>query len=309
MFLAYLLTLSPFAVAQLSSLPRTEVRLEPKFTVGEKYNTREVIHRRQTVGPHGSKPETTNVSVEWNTEVTEAGMGQGWKGTTKIHYLSAELKTSFGTAKFDSTNPDLEPDGPLDSLYRNYFLKLNEATLDWRLPDVGDSIAKATFGIDLIDNNYVMASFADFSALPRKRAVSVGDRWEGLEKLNIDNMRSLIIRRRFEYVGRVARSREMPAGPDVDEVTASDLSARYEDKGESNSITAKLKSSDINVKTGKHTFFFDRTVGRIIAQHGVLEINGSLKYEVRGKGVDWTLELLIDYDCKEVPRAATKGAE
>lgn len=301
MFLAYLLTLSPFAVAQLSSLPRTEVTLEPKLTVGGKYNTREVVHRRQTIGPHGSKPETTDVSVEWNTEIIEAGTGQGWKGRTKIDYLSAELKTSSGTAKFDSTNPDLEPSGPLDSLYRNYFLKLNEAAFDWRLPDVGDRIAKATFGIDLIDNNYAMASFADFSALPRKRAVSVGDTWERVEKLNIDNMRSLIVRRRFEYVGRVARPREMAAGAEVDEVTANDLSARYEDKGESNSITAKLKSSEVNVKRGKHTFFFDQTVGRIIAQHGVLEVNGSLKYEVRGKGVGWTLKLLIDYDCKELP--------
>jgi hypothetical protein len=286
----------PLVLCQIPVDLAAPVLMEPKVQAGAAYVSRETIHRSHAIGPRGTKIEKSDVTVTWKTEFKPTQGTKVVTGMSSANYIDANLELPGGVVRFDSTNPNVKGTSPLQPLMRDYFLKLKEHSVSWH---PGGEHRRVTTGIDFVDNNYVIGSFADWSPLPES-AVTPGETWNVVQNLRIDNLRTLVLDRRYEYIGSVTKQQDGAVARQIDKIRAQDVSVRYEDKGEPNTVTAKLRSADVAVSRTDHVYLFDRALGRIIERQGELRVHGPLKYELGGEEMDWAIDFRIEYHCEEV---------
>ncbi|HUY32199.1 MAG TPA: hypothetical protein VMV69_05415 [Pirellulales bacterium] len=301
----------PVFLAQTVSLAvaQAQVTLKHKFTEGATYKTREARKIKQSIGLGN-----TNINGKSDVNMTTTmvcGQRDSEKNLayeTTFDSIVADLEGFGSRIKFDSANPDAKSDNPIIEAVLDTFRKMKDMTLTFTLDKDNQLIS-----VDGLDEGSWLST-DDFKQFQKDRLnllpsepVKPGDTWERSEEINLGQGAMFVIHRKYKYAGTTAKSPKDKDGPKLDKITAVDLSVEYKVIGDS--LPIEVKESDLKVGSTKHTYLFDRELGRMVDERGEMQVKGSIKTSVMGTEVDGTLDLTMEERRQDVEvKQADKGA-
>jgi hypothetical protein len=286
-------------LAQTGSLAVAQVALKPKEVEGATYKTRETQKITQTLSLNGQNLDTkADVIMTTQTAFGQRDAEGGLTYKTTFVSILADMELYGSKVKFDSANPDVKSDSPIADIVLDAFRKLKDSTLTVKLDKDGQvvSVEGIQEGTGLAPDSIKNANAQRLNRLPAE-AVKPGDTWERDEEADLGQGQILAVKRKYEYVGTTPKFPTVKNSPQLDKITATDLSVEYKVKGDANPIT--VKESDLKVGNSKHTFLFDRDAGRFVDEQSELQVKGVLKLLVMGMELD-LVDLKIETGRREI---------
>jgi len=273
-------------VAQTAPLAMAQVTLKPKVTEGATYKTRETQKVTQTLSLNGQNLDTnSDVTITSQTDYGQRSADKSLSYKTTFVSVLADMDLYGTKVKFDSAKPDAKSDNPIADIVLDAFRKIKDTTLtftldgDNRLVTV-DGIKEGT-GISADDLKSAHRQSND--RLPAE-AVKPGDSWDRTEQMELGQGQILVVKRKYEYAGTTPKFPTVKDSPQLDKITATDLTVEFKVKGEANPIT--VNECDLKVAESKNTFLFDREAGRFVDAQTALKIEGVLKLAVAGMALE-----------------------
>ncbi|HEV3024219.1 MAG TPA: DUF6263 family protein, partial [Pirellulales bacterium] len=261
--------------------------------------TRETQKITQTLSLNGQNLDTkADVIMTTQTAFGQRDAEGGLTYKTTFVSILADMELYGSKVKFDSANPDVKSDSPIADIVLDAFRKLKDSTLTVKLDKDGQvvSVEGIQEGTGLAPDSIKNANAQRLNRLPAE-AVKPGDTWERDEEADLGQGQILAVKRKYEYVGTTPKFPTVKNSPQLDKITATDLSVEYKVKGDANPIT--VKESDLKVGNSKHTFLFDRDAGRFVDEQSELQVKGVLKLLVMGMELD-LVDLKIETGRREI---------
>jgi len=283
-------------LAQTASPVLAQVTLKLKFTEGATYKVREVRKIAQTIGLGTTNIEgKSDITTKTTTVCGQRDEEKNLTYKTTFDSIVAELQGFGSKVKFDSAKLDTKSENALLEAALENFRKMLESTLTVTLDKDNQFVSvEVGFeqGAELYFEEIKTAFVQNINRFPTE-PVKKGDTWERTEEVNLGEGQMFVIHRKFQYAGTTDKG-----SAKLDKITATDLSVEYVVKDEDAPV--KVKESDLKVESSKHTFLFDRKLGRVVDEQGELRVKGSIKVSVMGMDIDGTFDLKVDEHRQDV---------
>jgi hypothetical protein len=300
-----------------SQQAQAQVKLEYKFTEGDKLTYKTTSKTKQVLTLQGKEVETESDQVVVSSQtVGSRRADSSIPVEEKVESLRAELSLPGGNnVTFDSTNPDAKIDNPALAFLGELFKLAGET----RYTIVLDKRNK----VQAIEGAEKMVEKAEKLSPPARDAISdrmntdklkarfeqehgnvpdvlcrPGEPWERTEVLDVGGGQTLVFKKRYEYVGT-----EKKGDKSLEKITSKCTGVEFKQDPAANS-PLKLVKGDLKVEESTGTLLFDRENGRVFSATGKTRLKGDMMtFSFQNTELPGALDLTIDSNVELQPVA------
>jgi hypothetical protein len=300
-----------------SQQAQAQVKLEYKFTEGDKLTYKATTKTKQVLTLQGMDIETESDQVAVSSRTV--GKRRADSSTPiedKVESLRVELSLPGGmNLTVDSTVPDAKIDNPALA-FLGEILKLAGETSYTIVLDNRNKV-QAIEGIEKVLEK------ADKLSQPARDAIREqlnadklktrfeqehgnvpdvlcrpGEPWERTEVLDVGSGQTLVFKKRYEYVGT-----EKKGDKTLDKISFKCTGAELKQDPDANS-PLKLVKGDLKVDDSAGSLLFDRENGRVVSSTGKTRLKGEMMtFSYQGTELPGALDLTIESNVELQPAA------
>jgi hypothetical protein len=298
-----------------SQQARAQVKLEYKFTEGDKLTYKSTTKTKQVLTLQGMDIETESDQVVVSSRTI--GKRRADSSTPiedKVESLRAELSLPGGNnVTLDSTNPDAKIDNPALAFLGEVFKLAGETSytivLDNRnkvqaiegvekLLEKADKLSPPARDVigDRMKTDKLKARFEqEYGNLPDVLC-RPGEPWERTEVLDVGSGQTLIFKKRYEYVGT-----EKKGDKTLDKISSKCIGIELKQDPAAHS-PLKVVKGDLKVEDSAGTILFDRENGRVFSATAKTRMKGDMMtFSYEGNELPGALDLTIDSNAELQP--------
>jgi hypothetical protein len=270
-----------------SQAAQAQVKLEHKYTEGQKLTYKTTAKTHQTLTLMGMEIETS----EERSMITSMTTGKRRADSTlpverKVESLRSEMNLPGGmNLKFDTADPNAKIDAPGLAFLGDLLKLAGEVVYTVVLDD--HNKVKAIEGTeklkekaeklegpakDLMSKQFesekLKKSFEQESQILPDVLARPGDTWERSQTIEIGGGQTLSFRKKFEYTGT-----EKKGDKSLDKISSKIIEVKYETDPDSN-LPLKPVKSDLKPESSEGTILFDREGGHVVTSTDKVRIKG-----------------------------------
>jgi len=287
---------------------QAQVKLEYKFTAGDKLTYKSTTKTKQVLTLQGMEIETESDQVV----ITSRTVGKRRADSStpiedKVESLRAELSLPGGNnLTLDSTNPDAKVDNPALAFLSEVFKLAGETSytvvLDnqnkvqaiegiEKVMEKADKLspqARAMIG-DQMKTEKLKARFEQEHGNLPDVLCRPGEPWERTESLDVGSGQTLVFKKRYEYVGT-----EKKGDKTLEKISYKTIGVELTQDPAAQS-PLKVVKGDLKVEESAGTVLFDRENGRVVSAMAKTRVKGDMMtFSYEGNELPGALDLTID---------------
>ncbi len=287
---------------------QAQVKLEYKFTEGDKLTYKSTTKTKQVLTLQGTEIETESDQVVVSSR--KVGKRRADSSTPiedKVESIRAELSLPGGNnLTLDSTNPDAKIDNPALAFLGEVFKLAGDASytivLDNRnkvqaiegiekLLEKADKLspqARDTIGDRMKTDKLKVRFEQEHGNLPDVLC-RPGEPWDRTEILEVGSGQTLVFQKRYEYVGT-----EKKGDKTLDKISYKCTGVELKQDPDAQT-PLKLVKGDLKVDESSGTLLFDRENGRVFSATGKTRMKGDMMtFSYNGAELPGALDLTIE---------------
>jgi hypothetical protein len=287
---------------------RAQVKLEYKFTEGDKLTYKSTAKTKHVLTLQGMEFETENdQAVVSSRTVGKRRADSSTPIEEKVESLRAELALPGGNnVTLDSTNPDAKIDNPALAFLGEMFKLAGQASytivLDNRnkvqaiegiekLLEKADKLSPPARDAirERMNTDKLKARFEQEHGNLPDVLCRPGEPWERTEVLDIGSGQTLVFKKRYEYVGT-----EKKGDKTLDKISYKAIGVELKQEPAASS-PLKVVKGDLKVEDSAGTLLFDRENGRVFSATTKTRLKGDMMtFSYEGTELPGALDLTID---------------
>jgi Family of unknown function (DUF6263) len=290
-----------------SGVAQAQVKLEQKYTEGQKLKYKTTSKTHQTLTLMGMEIE----SSEERSMITSLSTGKRRADSTlpvekKVEALRAQLSLPGGKkVEFDTADPNAKVEEKGLEFLGDLFKLAGEVVYIIVLDD--HNKVKAIEGTEKLqekadkldppardlmskqfDSEKLKKSFEQEAQILPDVLARPGESWERTQVIEIGGGQTLSFRKKFEYKGT-----EKKGDKELDKIATKVLEVKYNTDPDSN-LPLKPVKSDLKPESSEGTILFDREGGHVASSTEKIRIKGDITFSAMGQEIPSTLDLSIE---------------